>query len=61
MWKFAGEFIKSGKTLEEKQNRLNAACTAWNIDKDIVYHTRSMRTPCYSNAELKRFLNSLTL
>jgi len=31
IWEFAGEFIKSGRTLEEKQNRLNAACTAWNI------------------------------
>ena len=31
IWEFAGEFIKSGRTLEEKQNRLNAACSAWNI------------------------------
>jgi hypothetical protein len=31
IWEFAGEFIISGKTLEEKQNRLNAACNAWNI------------------------------
>ena len=31
IWEFAGEFIRSGRTLEEKQNRLNAACSAWNI------------------------------
>jgi len=31
IWQFAGEFIRSGKTLEEKQNRLNAACSAWNM------------------------------
>ena len=31
VWEFAGEFIRGGKTLEEKQNRLNAACSAWNI------------------------------
>jgi monoamine oxidase len=28
---FAGEFIQWGETLEDKQNRLNAACSAWNI------------------------------
>ena len=31
IWAFAGDFIKSGDTLEEKQQRLNAACSAWNI------------------------------
>ena len=31
VWEFAGEFIRLGGTLEEKQNRLNAACSAWNI------------------------------
>jgi len=31
VWEFAGEFIRDGKTLEDKQNRLNAACSAWNI------------------------------
>ena len=35
IWKYAGEFIKSGKTLEEKQNRLNAACSAWNIANNL--------------------------
>jgi len=30
-WEFAGEFIQLGETLEDKQNRLNAACSAWNI------------------------------
>ena len=31
VWEFAGEFIRLGKTLEDKQNRLNAACSAWNM------------------------------
>ncbi len=28
---FAGEYIRLGNTLEEKQNYLNSACTAWNM------------------------------
>jgi hypothetical protein len=28
---FAGEFIRMGGTLEDRQNRLNAACSAWNM------------------------------
>jgi len=28
---FADDFIKSCRTLEEKQNRLTAACSAWNM------------------------------
>ena len=28
---FAGDFIRMGKTLEERQNRLTAACSAWNM------------------------------
>ena len=28
---FAGEFIRMGDTLEDRQNRLNAACSAWNM------------------------------
>ena len=31
VWEFAGEFIRLGETLEDKQNLLNAACSAWNI------------------------------
>ena len=31
IWEFAGEFISLGSTLEDKQNRLNAACSAWNM------------------------------
>ena len=27
----AGRFIGAGKTAEEKQNRLTAACSAWNM------------------------------
>ncbi len=29
--KFAGAFIETGESMEQKQSRLNAACTAWNI------------------------------
>lgn len=29
--KFAGEFIRGGETPDDKQNRLTAACSAWNI------------------------------
>lgn len=28
---FAGDFIDSGASLEQRQSRLNAACAAWNI------------------------------
>ena len=28
---FAGDFIRMGDTLGERQNRLNAACSAWNM------------------------------
>ena len=28
---FAGEFIRMGETLEQRQSYLNAACSAWNI------------------------------
>jgi hypothetical protein len=28
---FAGDFIRLGETLEDRQNRLNAACSAWNM------------------------------
>jgi hypothetical protein len=28
---FAGDFIRLGKTPEQKQNYLNGACVAWNI------------------------------
>lgn len=31
VWEFAGEFINLGASAEEKQNRLNAACSAWNM------------------------------
>ena len=31
IWEFAGDFIRLDKSLERKQNRLNAACSAWNI------------------------------
>jgi len=28
---FAGDFIGFSNTLEDRQNRLNAACSAWNM------------------------------
>lgn len=28
---FAGDFIRMGETLEDRQNRLTAACSAWNM------------------------------
>jgi hypothetical protein len=28
---FAGDFIETGESMEQRQSRLNAACTAWNI------------------------------
>lgn len=28
---FAGDFIRIGNTLEDRQNRLTAACSAWNM------------------------------
>ncbi len=31
VWEFAGQFIGGGETPEDKQDRLNAACSAWNI------------------------------
>jgi hypothetical protein len=31
MWEFAGDFICLGKSQEQKQSHLNAACSAWNI------------------------------
>ena len=31
IWEFAGDFIRMGKTPEQKQSLLNAACSAWSI------------------------------
>ncbi len=31
VWEYAGDFIRMGKTLEDRQSLLNAACSAWNI------------------------------
>jgi hypothetical protein len=31
IWEFAGDFIRLGDTLEQRQSNLNAACSAWNI------------------------------
>ena len=31
VWEYAGDFIRMGKTLEDRQSLLNAACSAWNL------------------------------
>lgn len=31
IWEFAGDFIRRGETLEQRQSLLNAACSAWNM------------------------------
>ena len=31
VWEFAGDFIRMGDTLDERQSPLNAACSVWNI------------------------------
>ncbi len=31
LWEFAGDFLRMGDTLEDRQNRLNAAASAWNM------------------------------
>ena len=31
IFEFARDFIAAGESMEQKQSRLNAACTAWNI------------------------------
>lgn len=31
VWEFAGEFIRLGDTVEQKQIRVTAACSAWNM------------------------------
>ena len=31
IWEFAGDFIRMAETPEQRQNHLNAACSAWNM------------------------------
>lgn len=31
IWEFAGDFIRMGDTVDERESLLNAACSAWNI------------------------------
>ena len=60
IWEFAGEFIRSGTTLEEKQNRLNAACSAWNIacnppdvwDRSLDQYAESYQSYHHHHTEL---------
>jgi hypothetical protein len=36
IWEFAGDFIRQGTTVEERQARLTAASSAWNIASSLV-------------------------
>jgi hypothetical protein len=40
IFEFARDFIAIGDSLEQKQSRLNAACTAWNIANLPKYERR---------------------
>lgn len=70
IWEFAGEFIKSGKTLEEKQNRLNAVCSAWNIannppdvwDRSLDQYVESYKSynPGLSDEEVSEIRSTMT-
>ena len=31
IWEFAGDYIRMGENIEQRQYLLNSACTAWNI------------------------------
>ena len=31
IWEFAGDFIRMGNSLDQRQSLLNAACSAWSI------------------------------
>ncbi len=46
---FAGDFIETGESMEQRQSLLNAACTAWNIANLPKYERRK---------ELERYLQS---
>ena len=69
IWEFAGEFIRSGRTLEEKQNRLNAACSAWNIacnppdvwDRSLDQYVESYKSynPKLSDEDVSRIRNTM--
>ena len=40
IFEFARDFIATGESMEQKQSRLNAACTAWNIANRPKYERR---------------------
>ncbi len=40
IFEFARDFIATGESMEQKQSRLNAACTAWNISNLPKYERR---------------------
>ncbi len=50
IFEFAGDFIAAGESMEQKQIRLNAACTAWNI-ANLPRHER--------RKALERYLQSI--
>ena len=43
---FAGDFIETGESMEQRQSRLNAACTAWNI-ANLPKHQRRKALQSY--------------
>ena len=47
---FAGDFIETGKSMEQRHSLLNAACTAWNIANLPKYERRKA---------LERYLQSI--
>lgn len=51
IWEFAGDFIRVGGTAEDRHNRLNAACSAWNMacntpelrEKHLAHYVRGYK------------------
>ena len=43
---FAGDFIETGESMEQRQSHLNAACTAWNIANLPKYERRKALEEC---------------
>jgi hypothetical protein len=40
IWEYAGDFLQMGETLQQKQNLLNAACSAWAIACGPLQHRK---------------------
>ena len=50
---FAGDFIGTGDSMEQKQSRLNAVCTAWNI-ANLPKHQRRRALQRYLQRSRKK-------